>query len=40
MMYYLQYKFPHVFYTQTFGFRWYDFDILQKKYNFVTNNNP
>ena len=31
MMYYLQYKFPHVFHTQTFGFRWYDFDILQKK---------
>ena len=30
-MYYLQYKFPHVFYTQTFGFRWYDFDIVQKK---------
>ena len=30
MMYHLQYKFPQVFYTQTFGFRWYDFDILQK----------
>ena len=30
MIYYLQYKFPYVFYTLTFGFRWYDFDILQK----------
>ena len=30
MMYYLQFKFTHVFYTQSFGFRWYDFDILQK----------
>ena len=25
----LQYKFPQVFHTQTFCFRWYDFDILQ-----------
>ena len=40
MKYWLQYEFPDEFYTQTFCFRWYDFDILQEEYNFDRNKGP